>query len=217
MDAETRTIERAEIELRQIDGVATPVIHGRAIPFDSWSVVMWDSRGRAFRERFVATAFDRWLSGSPDVSALWNHNADMPLGRTGNGTMRLRKAMDGIRFELEPPDTTWGKDALISIQRQDIRGVSFLFAAAREGGDTWERPGADGVAQRTVTDADFFEISPVTFPAYAATNVGVRSVTVPDWTESDSRAADENTQQGDEGRAAVVGLLQQQVELLRRR
>lgn len=220
MAAEIRVIEQREIQLYQAAGAAMPVIHGRAIPYGSWSVVMRDGRGRPFRERFMPGAFDHWLASFPDISALWNHKAEMPLGRTGNGTLRISKAADGLYFELEPSNTSWGNDAVISIQRQDIRGVSFLFEAAEQGGDTWERPGADGVAQRTVLDAKFYEISPVTFPAYRATEIGLRSVaTVPEWEddESDSRAADENTQQGDEGRAAVVGLLQHQVEILRRR
>jgi phage head maturation protease len=81
--------------------------------------------------------------------------------------------------------------------------MSFAFAAKRDGtGDVWEKPGHDGIAQRTVTDADLWEISPVSEPAYPATTVGVRSIDVPDFdTESDSQAADE-IQAQHHGRAA---------------
>jgi HK97 family phage prohead protease len=71
---------------------------------------------------------------------LWNHNADLPLGRTRNGTLVLRKDGSGLRIELTPPATTWGQDAIESIRRGDVSGMSFAFAAKRDGGDTWSAP-----------------------------------------------------------------------------
>lgn len=188
---ETRTFEIDDLEVRALPGQAT-VIAGYAVVFDSWSEVMVDGRGRAFRERIAPTAFDRALAEQPDVRALWNHNADFPLGRTRNGTLTLRKDGRGLRIELTPPETSWGRDAVESIRRGDVSGMSFAFSAKRDGGDTWERPGNDGVASRTLLDADLHEVSPVTFPAYPATSVAVRAVNVPDFEdESDSRAAGE--------------------------
>jgi HK97 family phage prohead protease len=191
MEREERTFQADELEIREgIDG-APPVVAGYAVVFDSWSETMVDGRGRPFRERVAPTAFDRALGANPDVRALWNHNADFPLGRTRNGTLRVQKDARGLRFELMAPATTWGRDAVESIRRGDVSGVSFAFSVKRENGDTWEKPGADGVAQRTLLDADLYEVSPVTFPAYPATSVGVRAVSVPDFEESDSRAAGE--------------------------
>lgn len=184
-----------ELEIRQVDEQA-PTISGYAIMFDSWSEVMTDSRGRPFRERIAPTAFDRALAEGPDIRALWNHNSDLPLGRTGNGTLRIGKDGVGLRFELRPPATSWGADAVESIRRGDVSGMSFAFSARREGGDTWTRPGIDGVAERTLLDAELYEVSPVTFPAYPATRVVVRSVEVPDFEESDGRAADEIAHDG---------------------
>jgi uncharacterized protein len=133
------------------------------------------------------------LSTGPDIRALWNHNPDFPLGRVRNGTLTVRKDGGGVRFDLLPPDTSWGRDAVESIRRGDVSGMSFAFSVRRDGAnDTWEKPGPDGVALRTVLDADLHEVSPVTFPAYPATSVAVRSVSVPDFEdESDGRAAGE--------------------------
>lgn len=187
---EKRTFEiDGHIEIRELGGSA-PTITGYAIAFDAWSEVMSDSRGRKFRERFAPAAFDRVLASGADVRALWNHNDDMPLGRTRNGTLRISKDRQGMRFELTPPATSWGADAVESIRSGIVSGMSFAFVANREGGDTWSKPGPDGVAERTVLDADLLEVSPVTYPAYSQTSVMVRSIEVPEF-ESTGRAADE--------------------------
>lgn len=216
MDAERRTFEIDGLEVRALEDGA-PVIAGYAVVFDAWSEVMLDARGRPFRERIAPGAFDRVLAAAPDIRALWNHNSDLPLGRTRNGTLRLAKDGAGLRIELAPPATTWGQDAVASIRRGDVSGMSFAFSAKREGGDTWEKPGADGVATRTITDADLYEVSPVTFPAYPATRVQVRAVTAPEWNESDGQEAGEIEAAQPDSRAAVVGVLREQIEILRRK
>ncbi len=217
---ETRTFEVEALEIREIGDGQAPTITGYAVVFDSWSEVMVDGRGRPFRERFAPTAFDRALAAGPDIRALWNHNSDFPLGRTRNGTLRVDKDARGVRFELTPPATSWGADAVASIRRGDVSGMSFGFAAKRENGDTWTKGGADGIAERTVLDAHLVELSPVTFPAYPATDVAVRSVEVPEFPneESDSRAADENdTAQVDSRAADTAGAYQHLIDILRRR
>lgn len=213
METEHRTYEIEDLEIRQSDGEQA-TITGYAVVFDSWSQVMVDSRGRPFRERIAPSAFDRALSAGPDIRALWNHNSDLPLGRTRNGTLRVEKDARGLRFSLLPPATSWGADAVESIRRGDVSGMSFAFAARRDGGDTWARPGADGVAERTLLDADLYEVSPVTFPAYPSTQVGVRSVEVPEFTdnESDGRAAGEIEAQN-AGRAAWRARMLELLEL----
>lgn len=206
---ENRTFELQNIEIRAVDGAESPVITGYAVVFDAWSEVMVDGRGRAFRERIAPTAFDRALAANPDIRALWNHNPDLPLGRTRNATLKLTKDGAGLRVEVWPPATTWGTDATESIRRGDVSGMSFAFSAKRDGGDTWAK-GGDGVAERTLLDADLWEVSPVTFPAYPATSVGVRSVSVPDFEdESDGQEADEIQQRS---RAAARN---REIEILR--
>lgn len=188
---ETERLERREfvadrLEVRrQTD--KPPVISGYVVVFDAASRILHDWSGQPFIERFAAGAFDAWLRTDPELVALWNHNADLPLARRSRGTLQIAKDEHGLRFEMTPPESSWGADAIVAIQRGDVLGMSFLFEAVR---DAWNPPSADGVAQRTVLESVLYEISPVTFPAYPATQVTVRAVRVPNF-GSDSRAADE--------------------------
>ncbi len=193
MPTETRAFE-TQLEIRQLEGQPA-TISGYAVIFNSWSRVMTDGRGRQFRERIAPTAFDRTLAGNPDIASLWNHNADLPLGRTSNGTLRITKDAAGLRVDIAPPNTSWGQDAVESIRRGDVAGMSFAFAAARDNGDTWAKPGPDGVAERTLLDVDLYELGPTVFPAYPATVVNVRSIDVPDFaTELNDQAVVGNRQ-----------------------
>nr|WP_236871308.1 HK97 family phage prohead protease [Brevibacillus laterosporus] len=56
------------------------------------------------------------------------------LGSTKNETLRLYEDDIGLRFELDLPNNTWGKDAYESIQRGDVDGVSFGFHVRK---DAW--------------------------------------------------------------------------------
>ena len=216
METERRTFEIDGLEVRALQDGA-PLIVGYAVVFNSLSEVMVDARGRKFRERIAPGAFDRVLAGAPDGRALGNHNDDLPLGRTRNNTLRVTKDGQGLRIELQPdPATFWGASAVAAIRRGDVSGMSFSFTVNGPTGDTWDKPGPDGVALRTLLDADLYEVSPVTFPAYPATQVMVRSVSVPDFeNESDSQAADEIGER--DADRAVTARLQHELDILRRR
>ena len=216
MEIEYRTFELEGAEVRALEDGA-PLITGYAVVFDSPSEIMLDVTGRPFREYVAPGAFDRVLAGAPDIRALWNHNADLPLARTRNNTLRIVKDVRGLGIEMQPADTSWGVDAVKSIRRGDVSGMSFAFALHGDKGAAWKPPGADGVATRTIVDADLYEVSPVTFPAYPATQVMVRSVSVPDFeSESDSQAADDISER-DADRAVVAARLQHEMDILRRR
>jgi phage head maturation protease len=76
----------------------------------------------------------------------------------------------GLAFEVEPPDTSWVRDLLISIRRGDINQMSFGFRTIR---DKWEAVGEQIV--RTLIEVQLFDVSLVAFPAYTATSASVRS------------------------------------------
>jgi HK97 family phage prohead protease len=169
---ERRQLPAATLQVRQAEGVA-PTITGYAVVYNTWSYTLHDWSGTPFKERFAPTAFNAWLTDQSDLVALWNHNTDMPIARRSRGTLRINNDATGLHFEIDPPQNSWGDDALVAIQRGDIGGVSFLFEATQ---DAWEKPGADGIAHRTVLNATLYEISPVTFPAYPATTIAVRAI-----------------------------------------
>ena len=167
-------------EVRASDG-EQPMISGTGIVYNQLSVVIWGM----FREQIAPGAFTESMA-KRDVRSLWNHNTDYPLGRVGNGTLRLSEDDKGIQFENDPPATSWGNDALASIRRGDVTQTSFGFVSLE---DEWSIDNNEQLI-RTIRKGELCEISPVVFPAYPQTEVGVRSgiqevveanPTMPDW------------------------------------
>lgn len=139
-----------KVELRQLED-GRRVIAGRAVPYGQLSTDMG-----GWREVIDAPAFD--IAG--DIRALWQHDSSQVLGRSTVGTLRMEDGDDGIYVEIDPPDTQWARDALISIERGDVSGFSFGFIARR---DRW-----DGNV-RHVLIGDLLEVSVVSWPAYETT------------------------------------------------
>lgn len=126
-----------------------------------------------FVEFIAPGAFKRSLdavgSGDHSVVALWNHNDDFPLGSTSGGKLTLSEDERGLAFSL---DTSRFTPAQLDAARDGDLKMSFGFIVR---GDSWvELP--DGSFQRTITDLDLREISPVTWPAYKATEAAMRSL-----------------------------------------
>ena len=138
---------------------------------------LWDdSYGRAV-ERIMPGAFDRALRQNQDVAGLFNHDPNMVLGRTSAGTMNLTKDEIGLRYEIEPGDTSVSRDVQEHIRRGDVTGSSFSFTVP-PGGDRWTRTqDEDGkyFEVREVLDVELYDVGPVTFPAYQGTSAAVRS------------------------------------------
>ena len=99
-----------------------------------------------------------------------NHDPNFVLGRTKNGTLRVQEDETGLAVEIDPPETAWADDLLVSIGRGDISQMSFAF---RVGEESWET--VDGIDIRTILSFDeIFDVSPVTYPAYPDTDVSLR-------------------------------------------
>lgn len=144
-----------------------PKITGYAAVFNKDS----DDLG-GFIERIKPGAFKKALPAS-DTRALFNHDTNYPLGRVSAGTLRLKEDKDGLFMEIDPPDTQYARDLMVSIERGDVREQSFGFTVVS---DTWEDIDKD-VARRTINEVgELFDVSPVVFPAYPDTDVAVRSL-----------------------------------------
>jgi HK97 family phage prohead protease len=177
-DIERRYIAAAElpIELEERSASA-PTIKGISPPFNSKSV---DLGG--FREVFAPGAFDGVVGrhrndprGGLDVVALFNHDANLVLGRTTSGTLDLATSERGLSYAITPPDTTLGRDLLTLIRRGDIYGASFAFSIA-QGGESWTHE-ADGTSLRTITSVgELYDVSVVTRPAYPNSSAALRSL-----------------------------------------
>ena len=154
-----------DAELRADASGSKPKIVGYAAKFDAES---GDLGG--FTEVIRPGAFAKTIRES-DVRALWNHNGDYVLGRTKSGTLTLREDPIGLRIEIEPPEAQWARDLVASIRRGDVDQMSFAFRAVK---DNWTET-TDGQKLRELLEVRLFDVSPVTYPAYEATEVSVRS------------------------------------------
>jgi len=188
-------------------------VSGYAAVFNSLSVPIMGM----FTEKIKRGAFKKTLQEA-DIRSLWNHDTSKPLGRTGNDTLTLKEDRHGLRFDLDLPDTTWGRDAHESIKRQDVTGMSFRFEVIE---DSWKR-NKDGSEERTIIEASLSEVSPVTFPAYEATEVEARSVVEKrtiDIDELEQQEAHEDTTSPPdpevEGNHDEAGLIERNVVLAR--
>lgn len=154
-------------ELRATTQDGKRKIGGYAAVFNSLSVVLWD-----FREEIAPGAFAESIAKN-NVRAFWNHDTSEVLGASANGTLYLAEDATGLRFDLELPDTQRGRDGYTLIERGDVTQMSFGFRSLPDGSE-W-RIDENGMYIRRLLKVDLLEVSPVTFPAYPATSVGVRS------------------------------------------
>lgn len=154
-------------ELRAMPQEGKPSkICGHAANFNSMSQ---DLGG--FTERIAPGAFAKSLMNA-DVRALWNHDANIVLGRNKSGTLRLLEDAQGLYFEIDAPDTQLVRDMVIGpITRGDVSQCSFGFYTIK---DSWENIG--GQAVRTLLECELLDVSPVTYPAYSSTDVAMRSM-----------------------------------------
>ena len=191
MGVEQRTAQIGDVEVREDGG--GPLIRGYAAVFHRMSQNLG-----GFVERIEPGAFAAGLES--DIRALWQHDSARVLGRTKNGTLRLWEDERGLGFELTPPDTQDGRDALALIRRGDVDQMSFGFRVPT-GGDSWAD--GSGTPVRTLRQVELLEVSPVTWPAYTDTSASVLR-NAPDWVQRalhpagvDHKRADELTRARD--------------------
>lgn len=163
---ETRYLQMHEVTTRNNEDGA-PVLEGYFARFDDVYKV-----AEGATESISRGAFTEAIKG--DVRALYNHNSDIVLGRTSAGTLTLRETDIGLwgSVTINNKDTQ-AMDAYQRIVRGDISGCSFGFEIPKDGQVTTIRD--DGTVHWTITRVDpLYEVSPVAFPAYEATNIAAR-------------------------------------------
>lgn len=135
-----------------------------------WDTLSQDLGG--FRERFARGAFGDL--DEADIISTVEHDGRMLIGRTPL-TLRLEDTDEGLRYEVDLPDTSAGRDLAELVERGDIRGSSFEFSVESDG-DDWEQDDEVGWI-RTVRSARLYQVGPVTNPAYQdGTQVALRSL-----------------------------------------
>ena len=175
MKKEKRTYDAVEL---RVEGDTTPAIRGYAAVFNSRS----EDLGY-FTEIVNPGAFSKTLNDGADVRALFNHNPDFVIGRTKSGTLKLKEDNRGLFMDATIPETTWAKDLVVSIKRGDVSQMSFGFQTVK---DSWSS--VDGGQLRKLLEVRLLDVSPVTYPAYTDTSVGVRSLLKCDGVDFDKAA-----------------------------
>ena len=140
-------------------------IVGHAAVFEEFSKPMW-----GFVEKIAVGAFDDVLDD--DVRALFNHDANLILGRTKAGTLKLSVDSIGLRYEITTPDTQLGTDLIKSMKRGDINQSSFAFRVLD---DDWQQDDEGRTVRTILKIKSLLDVSPVTYPAYDAADSTVRS------------------------------------------
>jgi uncharacterized protein len=130
-----------------------------------------------FEEVIEQGAFDNALSKEYDIRCLFNHEAELILGRTTAGTCSVFVNGDGnLEYTWVPDyDNPTHMSVVRSIMRGDITQSSFAFTIKEQSWSESEKYGSMG--KRSIrTIEDLYDVSPVTYPAYQDTEADARSV-----------------------------------------
>ena len=168
-----REIRAFEFEVRaEEDEERGTYITGRPIVYDARTNLGW------YDETIAAGALDK--ADLKDVRLLVNHNTDMiPLARSRNNnknsTMQLSVDAEGltIRADLDVEGNSDARGLYSAVKRGDISGMSFMFTVD---GDKWDDLESEHPKRTVTAISKVFEVSAVTFPAYAQTSISARGM-----------------------------------------
>ena len=152
-----------KLEIRDADD-GNVTVEGYAAVFNQETVI-----GGQWREEISPGAF-RSAVGRDDVVFLINHQG-LPLARTRSGTLELSEDDHGLRIraELDPSDPDV-RAIVPKMKRGDLDRMSFAFIPTRQSWSDEEK-----MPRRTIEEAELFDVSIVTTPAYEGTSIGLRS------------------------------------------
>jgi HK97 family phage prohead protease len=173
------------LEVRADEATGSKLIRGHGAVYNKLSV---DLGG--FQELFLSGSLTDTIQ-KDDIRSLRDHIPSYILGRNRAKTLKLEEDEKGIYYEVTPPDTSYARDLMVSIERRDVTGGSIIFQVDGKKNERWFVDGEevemldafmamwDGKKhkiERHIVKARLYDIGPVTFPAYPQTDVKVRSM-----------------------------------------
>ena len=146
------------------DGPA--VIEGMAALYNHKTDMGW------FEEEILPGAFDEVMND--DVRCLFNHNPNYVLARSnqGKGTLQLYTKDNGLAYRYTTPNRSYAKDLADAIEKGDVSQSSFAFKAKET---IWVQRSDEKELRQIKLVENLYDVSPVTYPAYADTSVAKRS------------------------------------------
>lgn len=158
------------------DEPAHTVITGYALKYNKQSEILGGFC--RFVESIEPGALDS--ADMSNVVATINHDQSQVLGRSGVN-LTLEPDDIGLKFTVEPTDTSFARDLVANINAGVINQCSFAFTVAPDDdAEDWQESTRDGVDyNRTIRKIDhLYDVSVVTTPAYPDTEaiVGQRSI-----------------------------------------
>jgi HK97 family phage prohead protease len=206
----TMTDDRMErrflnLQVRAMDEDQKKYIAGDAAVFFQETVI-----GDYFREMVKPGAFKRVLSERPDVIAAYNHDWNVVLARTTNGTLSLEETDAGLSYKAEiNPNDPEALSVYEKVKRGDVPQASFAFTVRSE---EWVHPAKENeLPLRILTEiGELYDVGPCTFGAYPQASAQARSKA----SEFQLKAVPAEGQEIEAG-AEVRDDLQEQVELRR--
>lgn len=156
-----------QMEERGEDDNKTRHIQGYAAVFNTRTSI-----GGYWEEEIMPGAFDD--IDNDDVRALFNHNPNYILARSGSGTLTLRVDEKGLFYSFPVSGRSFSQDLADAVASGDVAESSFAFTVREE---KWIERDGDIPLRQIFKMKRTYDVSPVTFPAYQDTTVGMRSMT----------------------------------------
>lgn len=177
MDQERRDLPQ-QIVLRVDDQVVGERFYGHAAVFDSRTAIgnplKW-----GFYEEIKSGAFSKTL-GESDPRMLIDHNPSFVVSRVSAGTLLLFQDKEGLAVDSAlDTELSYVADLKANLRNKNITGMSFGFMVVKDEWKTEKVSTNDGndaeVEVRIIHEVKLIEVSAVTFPAYEATDAGLRA------------------------------------------
>lgn len=127
-----------------------------------------------FEEIMRPGCFDNALRSNEVTCSFWQHDERYLLATTVNQSLRMQSDNRGLYQETDLlGDTTDSRNMIAHLDAKRINAMSFAFRATRDG-EKWSV--VDKVEIREVFEVERLkDVSPVTFPAYDGTDLGIRA------------------------------------------
>ena len=154
-DREYRSFEFTTEEMRA---------EGKPVAFEQ-PTMLYEIDGIKFYEVIDKRAFDE--AKMDDVVLNIDHEGK-PAAKTKNGTLQLRVADDGVYMVADLSKNATGRELYEDIQNGFFDKMSFAFTVREEEYDKKTR------TRRIMKIDRLFDVSAVTFPAYAQTSIMAR-------------------------------------------